>query len=70
MLGCESRARGVFDGSAVSGFEEENIPQQCLKQAQTWKFDQAPFFLWQSDVVGVCPNFRKALDTILQHPGI
>ncbi|RLV89645.1 hypothetical protein DV515_00014766 [Chloebia gouldiae] len=23
-----------------------------------------------SDVVGVCPDFRKALDTVLQHPGI
>lgn len=32
------------------------------------KFDQATFFLWQSEVVGACPNFRKALDRVLQ-PG-
>lgn len=36
--GCESRARGVFDVSAVPDFEEENIPQQCLQQGQTWKW--------------------------------
>lgn len=54
----------------MSDFEEENIPQQCLQQTQAWKFDQATLFVWQSDVVGVCPNFRKALDTVLQHPDI
>lgn len=33
------------------------------------KFDQATSFCGKSEMVGACPNFRKALVRVLQHPG-